>query len=193
MRSTKLTCAQIRNCEKVVALWQDEKNFVERFSPINQVRLLHNEERSILADTPSMGAVRNTWGDTFVTRWLATHLIELNEYCGVKEKMSINQINQCAKILISQYGYLKPQEFMIFFLKFKAGEYGRFYGSIDPMVISDAMREFMTYRNKTIDKVMRELERQEQVERKATASQLAISYEEYIRRKESERAAKEPR
>lgn len=35
---------------------------------------------------------------------------------------------------------------MVFFQRFKAGKYGTFYGSIDGIVISKALNEFMEYR-----------------------------------------------
>ena len=135
--------------------------------------------------------MKNAWGLTFATRWLATHLIELNEYCGVGKKMSIQQIDQCAKLMVSQYGWLKPQEFMLFFLKFKAGEFGRFYGSIDPMVIANAISDFVKVRNTILDKAYAERERVEREAQDEAARKIAITYEEYVRRKNPQQPPKD--
>lgn len=134
--------------------------------------------------------VRNAWGKTFATRWMATHLIELNEYCGVQRKMSVAQIDQCAKLMVSRYGWLKPQEFMMFFLMFKSGEFGRFYGAIDPMVIANALSDFAKVRNSILDKHHNEQERRERELRDEAARKVAITYDEYMRIKNQHRAAK---
>lgn len=47
-----------------------------------------------------------------------------------------------ASMIIESYGYYKLTEFMLFFQKFKRGEYGKFYGAVDPMQILQALDEF---------------------------------------------------
>lgn len=160
--------------------------FLTKFSPTNQVKMCGHEVQCLVADTPSVVAVKHAYGDEITTKWLATHLIELNEYCGVKDKMTIPQIDQLSRILISQYGYLKPQEFMLFFLKFKAGEYGKLYGVIDPIVISDSFSKFLDYRKMLLERAELERIRREREEQDKAAENLAISYNEYIKRKQNE-------
>lgn len=41
---------------------------------------------------------------------------------------------------------------MLFFWWFKSGKYGKFYGNVDPMVITSALREFIRDRNAIIAK-----------------------------------------
>lgn len=47
---------------------------------------------------------------------------------------------------------------MLFFHRFKAGRYGRFYGSVDPLVITTALREFLRDRNLVYDQHRQEQE-----------------------------------
>ena len=69
---------------------------------------------------------------------------------------------------------------MLFFSRFKAGRYGRFYGNVDPMVITSALVVFRRERAEAIAK--HEAEEREK-EREMQASE-AISYEEYMKRKQ---------
>lgn len=68
----------------------------------------------------------------------------------------------------------------MFFFNFKMGKYGKFYGAVDPMVITCALREFMDERNCRIDQV--ENERRRKQEEKEMKN--AVSYEEYLKMKE---------
>lgn len=45
-------------------------------------------------------------------------------------------------MMLEYYGHYKLTEFMLFFQKFKKCEYGKFYGSVDPMVIMGALDTF---------------------------------------------------
>ena len=70
---------------------------------------------------------------------------------------------------------------MLFFHRFKTGRYGRFYGTVDPLIITTSLREFIKERNV-------EIERHEQEERERKAAEhrkRAIPYTEYLRRKEA--------
>lgn len=166
-----------------MTLWGDARRFVERFSPPNQIKLAGNEGKSLMADTPCVANVAMAYGFEVMTRWLATHFIELNEYCGVREKMGVAQIDQMSRILLTRYGYLKPQEFMLFFLKFKGGEFGQLYGVIDPIVIGNAFTKFIGWRAGVIDKANAERERMERAERDETLKKMRITYEEWLMRK----------
>lgn len=49
-----------------------------------------------------------------------------------------------------EYPYLKISELLLFFHRFKAGRYGHFYGNVDPLRITTALREFISERNNII-------------------------------------------
>lgn len=64
---------------------------------------------------------------------------------------------------------------MLFFYKFKNGEYGQFYGTASPMVIMCSLRQFKRDRNDVIF----EHESQEREQRQQEAKKGAITMEEY--------------
>ena len=74
-------------------------------------------------------------------------------------------------------------EMLLFFFRFKTGRYGRFYGTVDPMIIMCALREFIEDRNNMIDA----FEQQERDRKAAENAKIPkMSYEEWIEYKKQQ-------
>lgn len=111
--------------------------------------------------------------------WLLPQLYNLSEYCGVKNKLEGTPLLECASIIGNVYHYLKVSELMLFFYKFKAGKYGRFYGNVDPMIITSSLQLFVRERNEfyfKYDQEQREKEYEESRKR-------AVTYQEYCEKR----------
>lgn len=78
--------------------------------------------------------------------FLVPQLFNISEFCGAKEKFTEGQIMETAQLIAVSYPWLKVKEVMTFCKQFKLGRYGQFYGSVDPMIITRALREFLSYR-----------------------------------------------
>jgi hypothetical protein len=68
---------------------------------------------------------------------------------------------------------------MLFFHRFKAGQYGLFYGSIDPLVIMQAIEKFCKERRIAVERHEREQERLQ--EEKERATRATFSPQEFCR------------
>lgn len=68
---------------------------------------------------------------------------------------------------------------MLFFYRFKSGRYGHFYGSVDPLVITCSLQEFINERGCAIA----QNEQEERERRNIEEREGVISYDEYLRRK----------
>ena len=90
------------------------------------------------------------YGEMTATIWLVPQLYNLSEYCGCKEKLQGKQLEECASVIATEFYYLKVSELMLFFHRFKSGRYGRFYGSVDPLVITTSLRVFLKERDHAI-------------------------------------------
>ena len=64
---------------------------------------------------------------------------------------------------------------MLFFHRFKSGRYGKFYGKVDPLVITCSLREFVKERNNSLDHYEQELHRKQLEEHKKQT----VSWKEY--------------
>lgn len=119
-------------------------------------------DRALFGTAPTLLTLRCAYHDEAATMWMLPQLYDLGEYCGVKDKLDKEQMTQLARIIVTEFSYLKVSEIMLFLHRFKAGRYGRFYGAIDPMIIVTALRhDFMNERAAAIDERERADERAE--------------------------------
>jgi len=153
--------------------------FLNKYNPDYQNKICEDRRLCILGDYPTLGRLRKTFGDNFPTMWLIPQITDLSEYCGCKDKLTGRPLEQCASIIARKYHYLTISQLMLFFYMFKAGEFGKFYGAVDPLVITDALLDFIDYRNQIIAK---DIEEQQELIRENNRKN-AISYEEYLKRK----------
>ncbi len=151
---------------------------LDTFHIKNQMRFTADQERCYFGSAPTMGMTNTAYGKKTAQEWLTYQLADLSEFCGAKDKITAFQIEQLAEIIAEDYHWLKLTEIMLFFRKFKKGEYGRFYGSVDPLIITTALREFLKDRNYAYF-------RQEQKEREAEEAE---SRRKYLEWKNSQKA-----
>ena len=152
-------------------------NFMTLFNPDIQYIMQQDKEDCYFGRYPTLARLNKEYCNTASVQWLNIQIYNLNEYCGVKDKMTQQQILDCARTISGMYYYLKVSEFMLFFFRFKSGAYGKFYGSVDPMVITDALNKFCKERNEANAKHESEIMTQKIKEH----CQNAISYQEWVK------------
>lgn len=128
---------------------------------------------------PTMQQAAMIYGDEAIALWTKIQLEDLNNYCGVQNKMTPSQLEDLAAILLFQYGQIKISEFALFLMKFKAGKYEQFYGTVDPLIITTAMNEFMDDRMIAFRISERERELREAAQKREEWKKNAITYEQY--------------
>ena len=138
--------------------------------------------RCILGTAPTMAQVGAAYGGHTPAAWLVPFLWDISEFCGCKQKFTSKQMDELAYIIVDGYNWLKVTEMMLFFWWFKSGRYGKFYGSVDPMVITTALREFVKDRNAIIAKH----DSMEAEKKQAEWRRRAITYEQYKARHANE-------
>lgn len=122
---------------------------------------------------PTLYTLQNTYGDKVTLPFLTWFLVDLNEFCGCRDKMGERQLEQVAMMIITNYGYMSVTEVMMFFWWLKMGKYGVFYGNIDPMRIMSALMEFAQDRRTIRTRI---------ANNQPVQDGNAISYDEYCRR-----------
>ena len=85
--------------------------------------------------------------------------------------MDDGQTESLAYLLAQEYRDMKYSVMQLFFFRFKCGDFGKFYGKVDPMVITCALRDFMnkcdTKRQKFLNEEYEERRAEEERIRKA--------------------------
>ena len=138
----------------------DDIEFLTKFNPARQVEFVQKHfDRCFTGDAPSLTRVRGTYGQGTAEAWLTVQLADLAIFSGIKEKPEAQQIAEIAKIIMSNYQFLKVTEIMVFMNRFKAGKIdingrkAQFYGQFDGLIITAAMSEFVKYRREVIEKI----------------------------------------
>lgn len=147
-------------------------------SPDRQIQLFRNKEDCYFGNYPTLAELNMTYSPKAAQAWLVPQLTDLSEFCGVKGKLTENQLCQCAEIIVCDYFYLKVSELMLFFSNMKRCKYGQFYGLIDPMIILSAMGDFLRERANAHEL---RLQKERQKDYKESIKN-ACSWEEHLRK-----------
>lgn len=162
----------------LVKKYGEAKDFLVQFNPNYQREICGSVKQCLFGDYPTLGKLK-AYGDKFPMTWLVPQLYNLSEYCGCRDKLKGAALEDCAFTIATEFQYLKVSEVMLFLHRFKAGKYGRFYGSVDPLTITNAMHSFVKERHYAY--LQHESEEREK-EREQWAKE-AVSREEYLRMK----------
>lgn len=158
----------------VIRRYGDGESFAKTFNPSLQTICAQNIEQSFLGDAPSLALLSQTYPNEQVNTWIIAHLMDLYKFAGVKEKPSFQQVLELAVMIRVEYYYFKASELLLFFFKLKSGEYGTFYGVVDPMVIMAALIEFKAYRRHQREIYDREIQRKKREEQWAEWERNAV-------------------
>ena len=158
----------------------DYQQFFATYSPDKTIRYTGNEARCFDGKAPTLALIAEAYGDDKDKMWLTTEFSWLAETAGCKDKLTKQQLKMLVDMIASKHSRLKTSEIMLFVRRFLEGHYGKFYGSVDPMLILSALHTFATHdrndyyrrRQQALDDQRREQERQG-----------AVSYDEYLQLK----------
>lgn len=158
--------------------------FAKTFNPDLQKACAGNLERTFTGDAPTIGLLKATYTEKQVQAWIMAQLVNLNSFSGSKNKMEPQQMLMLSDIILTDYHYLKASELLLFFYQFKAGKFGELYGSVDPLRVSNALIEFAAYRRAELFKIESKLAEVKAAENEEKRLKSAVTYEEYLSRKQ---------
>lgn len=158
----------------------NRNDFLTKNNPHAQVAVGRMGDNAHFTGSPSLVVLRKTYGDNFPTMWLLPQIFDLVVYCNSKSTLNEQQAQFLAEAIAHEYYFLSSDELMLFFYRFKLGKYGHFYGTVDPMRVTQALDEFCAERVTAIaeHEKREEQRRREEEEKKAEK----IDCEEYCRR-----------
>ena len=170
---------------EIVERYGDAHSFALAFNPSVQIRCAMNIERSLMGDAPTIRQLVYTYQVEHLQVWIMAHLEDLNDYAGVKNKLSTAQMKALASIIIQKSEYLKASEILLFFFKIKAGDFGGFFGTIDPQKVGEYLNDFKKWRSLELDKVNNRKAQEEKERKRKEWKRTGITREEYERRVKS--------
>jgi len=181
-KGQSLTPFQTSQANLVISRYGAAQKFLEAFAPENGSKYAQYPSRCICGSAPTLAAVKNAYGENIADLFMRLQIIDLNAFFGASDdskRMSDAQIGECSRVILSEYGYLKASEFLLFFNKFKAGAFGRFYGSVDAITITKALHDytFGSYRNGIKDRFDASVE---EAKRQRRSQEKTCTYEEFL-------------
>ena len=168
----------LRRSREIAAAYGLRDQFLTAFNPDMQREVCADANLCFFGDAPTLSQINATYGRYTAAMWLIPQLYNLSEYCGCKDKLKGKPLEECASVIASEFHWLKVTELMLFFHRFKSGRYGRFYGSVDPLVITTSLHEFLKERGSAYDRHEHEIQQAKDEESRKNA----ISWEEYCRK-----------
>ena len=158
--------------------FNDVGGLVAKASPDKQLYFAKHNDEAFAGDFPTLAELNMALGEAASVSWLLVQIADVMVYAGAKNLDKYQQ-GQLARNIAGDYFWLKISELMLFFHRFKMGRYGRFYGAVDPMVVTCALHDFISERNTRLSII-----EQERRNREAELERLAnppITYEEYVK------------
>ena len=128
--------------QRVCQTYPSYEDFNQKNNPDTQLMFGSDERQSIMGDYSTLATLDMALGVNTASRWLVTLLGNLNMFIGAKN-MDDSQTEWLARLLAQEYKDVKYSVIQLFFYKFKCGYFGKFYGMVDPMVITCALKDFM--------------------------------------------------
>lgn len=167
--------------QKCLSRYKTSENFLVLFNPSKQYEYTQDLRRVYYGECPNLGVIGKSFGVNVPVSWLVAQIRDLSEYTGVRDKLAGEQARRLAEVIADNWPWLKAVELMLFFRRFKSGAYGRFYGTVDPLVVTDALRTFLEERSAEMAKIWEdekpERERQEREQREAYEKRLLRALE----------------
>lgn len=163
----------------MIARYGDAESFKRQFDPIRQARLCRDVDRIFTGTAPPLGRISMAYGVNVTESLVMFYVRDLCEYTGVKEKMTPLQMHEVSAVIVSEYSYLTIAEIMYFFYLFKAGRFGVFYGAVDGLVITTAMREYLRVRDAELDRIERQQRKIRDAEEEQRRQRECCTFEEY--------------
>lgn len=145
--------------------WGDDPaRLLREFNPGLQASYCRDLRKVFTGTAPKLGHLEQAYGRKTPAAWLAIQLADLAEWAGCRQKLRPEQLDELATMMLRDCGHWNMAEVMLFCQRFKRGQYGKFYGAVDPMVVMQAVHEFANERNIAVEQYRRQAETQAKAE-----------------------------
>lgn len=129
-------------------------DLAKTFAPQHQAIVARDPDRCMTdPQVPTLAVAANAYGHSGIIGWLVGQMENLNRTAGVRDKAQTEELQSVAEAVFATYPYLKMTDIMLFMSRFKAGLYGKFYGVVDALVLTDGLAKYCAERSKSIIRI----------------------------------------
>ena len=115
-----------------------KQSFLAEYAPAKCLRAFQKENTvalTISSSAPTLGSIRREYSEDFQIAYVSVWIVNLNDFVNALRKMSPEQIEETATILVQEYSYLNLADINLVFRKIKKGEFGQLFAEIDGMKV----------------------------------------------------------
>ena len=141
------------------------------------------KERIFLGRAPEFSIIREAYGEQTVLCIIEIYIYQLAEFSGAKDKLTPQISTQLAATIADQFSFLKISEFCYFISRMMAGFYERFYGKVDPMVVTMSLQQFCKDRELVLTSLINE-QRRRALELEMQQPRKTCSWDEFVKMRE---------
>jgi hypothetical protein len=126
--------------------------FMSEFAPGKCLRTFHRENTPALAISscaPTLASIRREYSEDFQIAYVSVWIVNLNDFVNALRKMSPEQIEETATIIVQEYPYLNLADINLVFRKIKKGEFGQLFAEIDGMKVLSWFEQYSCERART--------------------------------------------
>lgn len=112
--------------------------FMSEYAPGKCLRTYHRENTpalTISSSAPTLASIRREYSEDFQIAYVSVWIVNLNDFVNALRKMSPEQIEETATIIVQEYPYLNLADINLVFRKIKKGEFGQLFAEIDGMKV----------------------------------------------------------
>lgn len=129
-------------------------DLAKKFAPQNQSVVARDPDRCMTdPKVPTLAIAANAYGHSGIIGWLVGQMENLNSTTGVRDKAQTEELQSVAEAVFATYPHLRMTDIMLFMSRFKAGLYGKFYGAVDALVVTDGLAKYCADRSKSIIRI----------------------------------------
>lgn len=154
--------------------------FMQIYNPDAQSIIAQDPAKAFTEASPVMATAIQVYGRTKMLTWLTLQLARVAKTVTADRRMSVDDIQMMAEDIVNDPAFrtLRIAEIMLFLAQYRAGRFGKVYGTLNSINLCVALRDFLTVRAEALDRL--------ESKRRATEREMhdkeAITYEEYCRR-----------
>ncbi|MEI8114958.1 MAG: DUF6633 family protein [Bacteroidia bacterium] len=126
--------------------------FMAEYAPGKCLRAFYRENTPALtmkSSAPTLASIRREYSEDFQIAYVSVWIVNLNDFVNALRKMSPEQIEETATIIVQEYPYLNLADINLVFRKIKKGEFGQLFAEIDGMKVLSWFEQYARERART--------------------------------------------
>ena len=123
------------------------QEFLNAYTPARAYAFALQPDRCHIGSAPTLKEATEAYGTDTVLTLIDSYVVDLERFCTQRNTMNKDQRAQLATVILTTYNSLRVTELSLFSVRAKAGKFGKFYNTLEPMDITVKLSAWADYCN----------------------------------------------